>query len=121
MLLKSPAKGLGCGNDSITEQPEAKERILLEAMNSIRPLPFGTTQRSSSQVQEPPPGRHCSVNRRESISVVLAKGYATVALGIGVVSLLCGLGVLMAMTSANGPDFSSKSLAEFARVTARPW
>lgn len=121
MLQMSPAKGWSCGSDSITEQPEAKSRTLLEAMDSIRPLPFGTILRRSSQEQESPPGRHCSGNRSETISVVLAKGYATVALGVGVVAVLCGLGVLMAMSSANDQDFRSTSLADFVRLTARPW
>lgn len=90
-------------------------------MESNRPLSFSTIQRSRSQAQKPPPDRHCSENRMESISDVLARGYATVTLGVGVVSLLCGLSVMMAVTTANDPGMSSMSLADFARVTARLW
>lgn len=90
-------------------------------MNSIQLLPLGAVQRSISQGQEQPPGRHCFASRTESISILLAKGYAAVALGVGVVSLLCGLGMMMAMSSANEPDFGSTSLADFSWVTSRPW
>lgn len=121
MLQKSLEKAFGSASDSSTEQREANGNTLLEAMESNRLLSVGTIQHSRSQVHEPRPSRHCSANPMESIGDVLAKGYATVTLGVGVVSLLCGLSVMMTMTSANDPDFSSMSVTDYARVTARPW